>query len=752
MSDSSKTADKLKKYVNAGDEDKLTDSEYKELIKSLVGICENCAKSAFSREITKDESGSISERKFNAKYLIENVDNCVLRTLKYIVYCIQNRYLTPDRFLIWLIVELDPVKIKVNKDKTYMNTILLLMSFCLRYGADPNMYIMEPDLGKIHLLVFLIKRFQEKKLFPYGEVKDDFTKQILLLFCLLGSKVSFKAKYPETEIKISGSTANRKIIEEARKTVNPQAENATVRDLLNGVGYAKIDGVEVRDYSYDVYDEPYEDPKFILKQQADSSGILANEFIIKFGYLIDDPEFALINVKSSVYIDFDKVLRYNAIRVLQSSQIDDDANEIKFRHESIRLIQAIECIALEAFVELLQRGTKMSYFTMNRLLLKIKHYTVKAEQKNYNRIYSEVYLAMLKSALALGVPMDFYQNKYIADAKLQDSSLKNVTDMIKEIYEKPLYDKVCKTSKKSELPKSIKLLATSLGVGVDLSNVYYNDKIQKSIFSEPSKEEICSGIYSIVKQDSDKFKADAKDRLRKRIQLTAPKIDDYTKGRVSDVDCVNPGGVYGDPLKYNDATLVYYRDKSDSLFCFPANMFKELSSSGVNPITNDPLPLDVQIKIAKSLEIFKIMNINADNILTVEDAYKQLIEADTFSKSRTDYAVETIKLLFLSRGLKSNYIDKLDIKLYNKMLEVKNVNMAQDYFQNFKDADKSFIFAIFCKALYSSIKEDDKIYLIPDILNDMIKVLKDNTISSESSSKIATEEGRALLGGGKKKK
>jgi hypothetical protein len=426
-----------------------------------------------------------------------------------------------------------------------------------------------------------------------------------------------------------------------------------------------------------------------------------------------------MDVKGATIVNFDKILKYNAIKTLQLAKIDDDENEIKFRHESLRILQTIECIALEAFVELIQRGTKISYFTMNRLILKYKDYTVPKDK--FNRVYSEVYLAMIKSALSLGVPMDRYQLEFIQAIDSSDSKDKKVAPEIEKIYRKPLYEKACKTSKKAKLPKSVKLLAASIGIGIDTTNIYRDEKTGQVILTEPSKEEICTGLYSAMEQDSETFKKNAEERLKKRIQFTTPLMGDYTNNRVSTVDCYDPDGLFGNPLSYNDATVVYYRDDQQNLFCFPANTFKDLRKSGKNPITNQQLPLDVQVKIEKTMELFKIMGIDSDNIIPVGDAFKRLKEPDSFSNTRTKYAEETIKLMFLSRGLKSEYLERLPATVYNNMLSVQEVNMAQDYLEKL---DKpSFIFATFCKALYSVLKQDEVIPKIPHILNEMIKKL-----------------------------
>jgi hypothetical protein len=713
--------DKLKEAINDGITSTITDQTYKELIKKLLDVKNAvCVQSEIDKfKDSSNTAAKVSSISLKKGKLIESIDDCVIRTLKFVIYALQNEYLDANRFLIWNISLLDAKKAKGSDNEDYRQMFLLLTAFALRYGADPNLYIIEPEYGKVHLIIYTLLRFRERGMFPNGDVQHDFTKQILLLLCLMGSKVSFKATYPDEKLKLSGNTkANIKIVEEARKKVNPEAENATVRDFLNGVGFKRIGGSLIRE-SEDQYDEPYEDPKFILNQQRDSSGITKNNFVINYGYLLDDPEYSLLDVKGQNYVDFDKVLKYNAIRTMQMTKIDDDENEIRFRHESLRILQTIECIALEAFVELVQRGTKISYFTMNRLLLKYKTYVTKG--KNENRVYSEVYLAMIKSAISLGVSMDKYQLRFIKNFNPSDLSGKQVVPQIENIYQKPLYQKACETSTKAKLPKSVKLLAASIGIGVDTSNVYRDDRTGKVILDEPSKKEICTGLFSVMQQDQETFKKNAEERLKKRIQLTAPRIGDYTKSRISDVECYNPDKMFGDPLTYNDATMVYYRDTRDTLFCFPSNTFKDLRSSGKNPITNEDLPLDVQVKIEKTMELFKIMGIDSDNIIPVGDAFKRLKENDSFDNTRTEYAKETIELLFLSRGIRPEYLKGLSTDNYNKMLSVPEVNMEQDYLKDL--SDQSFIFATFSKALYSVLKQDEIIPKIPHILNQMIQRL-----------------------------
>jgi hypothetical protein len=727
--------DKLKKAINEGKPDYITDKVYKNLIQYYKNISSQCTEDVLEKDkgYRNSDLSKASEifKGLNIQKVNQGTLDCVVREIKYLIYAIENEYIDANKFLVWIIGSINDTRLLGRNDAYLTETFqmyLLMIALCLRYGANPNMYVVETGYGKIHLIVYTLIRLQNNKIYPIYPIEKDFVKQVILIMTLLGSNVNMKAIYDDATVEMTGSAKfNRKIVAEATKRVSAEAQNSTVNEFIKGVGYIKGDkGTFQRSAEkFGILDDNYEDPKIILRRSIGfQQGIGTNyTFSVDIGLLIDDPEFAIPKVGIKEFMpNFDLVLKYNAIRVLQNMSIDDnDSSSLEFHAESIRVLQSIESIALEGFVELLQRGFKMSYFTMNRLILKMKQYIEKGQDKDFDRVYSEVYLSMLKSAIALGVPMDKYQFDFINKMGAKDSNGDLVSDQIKETYKIPLWKKACTTSIKAKLPKTVKLYAASLGIGDETSKVDYNPLKKDFDFMEPTKQEVCTNLAMMMVKSEDEIKKEAMDRLKRRIESTTPKVGDLVLGRYTPAECANTDQYNENPLEYNDATLAYYRDSKENLYCFPSTMYKDLIETRVNPYTNEPLPTDLLIKMDKTNLIFSTLGIDMDKTVPVSVAFKKLKQDDQINNERTDYAKETISMLFFSRGIRKEWIESRKAKDFNDILSLSDINMAQSYLDRF-DSDPSLRFATFCKALYSAIKR--KPLETPKIMNEIIKTLK----------------------------
>jgi len=710
---------KLKKAINEGKPDYINDTVYK----NLVG---------YYKEITANSIDAVPAGTTTKTNLYQSISDNVIRDIKYLIYAIENQYVDPDKFLVWIIASVNSSDKLIEKDSYKKETFqmyLLLIALCLRYGGNPNMYVIEPNYGKVHLVIYTLIRFDRQGIIPIFSMEHDFVKQVILIMTLLGANVGMKALYQDDTLKLTDNVKfNRKIIAEATKRNNDNVDNASVSDFLRGFGRTGT-GVEIdKKKPFSVLNDNYEDPRSILDKYVANSNYI---FPIEIGLMIDDPKYAIPSFGKKEFMPyFDFVLKNNAIRVLQKMIIDDnDTKALESRSESIRVNQAINCIALEAFIELLQRGFKMSYFTMNALILQLLKYIDKSDNmKKFDRVYSEVYISMLKSAVALGVPMDEFQFNYLIKNRPADSEGKPVGDSVKEAYNVPLWKKACETSVKSKLPKSVQLYAASLGINDDpskSSNTSFN--LQDGIFKfeEPTKAEICRDIASLMVKSEEEIKREAHDRLRKKIEVTTPKVSDLVNNRITVPSCENDDYYYGNPLDYNDATLAYYRDKDEKLFCFPSVMYKELLETRQNPYTNTPLPSDLLIKMDKTIQIFKTLQIDTDKVVPVSVAFKKLKEKDQINNERTNYAIETVSMLFYSRGVRKDWLENRKAEDYNKILSIDVIDMKQPYLDELNNSPP-FKFAVFCKALYSGIKKStkDDLSKIPEIMNKIFMELK----------------------------
>jgi len=665
----------LKEAINNRNTTSINNDVYKGIINSLKG-------SAFSSE--------------NCPPLVKDVFfNCQTRDMKFIIYALQNGYLDPNEFMVWiisLIKKEDP-----NNDYT-KRTIFKLLAFCLRYGADPNIYYNQAGKGRQHIIINIIERLQDIGIMfqrDSNTIIQSFGKQLVLLFALFGSNVLLKAKYDEVTMSTKERNVDKKLVQEASKTVKSGAENATVKEVLDGTGF----------------NEPYENPnalfETILTTIVNSKD--RKNFELFYGYLLDDTQYTIYqNSKCETQTDINMVLEYNAIRTLQKMPFEYEYQG----GEVIQLIQAIECISLEAFVNHLRRGVNLGYFTLNRLILKIMTYGTTKEK--YNRVYSEVYSAMLKEAIALGASMDNYQYNFIKNFSFMDSENKDFASDIAKIYTKPLWEKVCIGSYSSELPERVNLYAISLGVPEFQDSGYtISDKNDFKVDKRPGKKDICLSLTELMSKSEQTVKSEYEDRLRKTVAITIP-------GRVSssDIECANIDTYYGDPLSYNENTVAYYKDTDGKLYCFTAPAFEDLKEDPVNPITKNKLPIEIQIKIQKSLALFDSLNINPEKIIPVSEAYKKLKENDIIDNKDTEFIKETVNVIFYSRGISKDYYLRLTPESYNKILD--KVGMQQDYLDSLK-YNRDFLYATFANAFYTGLKTGDK--KLPDILTEIIQLL-----------------------------
>ena len=352
----------------------------------------------------------------------------------------------------------------------------------------------------------------------------------------------------------------------------------------------------------------------------------------------------------------------------------------------------------------------MSYFTVNRLVLEYYKVT-KNDREVYQRIDSAIYLKMLLYCAKLGVRIDAYQLKVVEDRdneyKIKNSTGSGYTDpskQIKEMYKQPLFIKACSTNDKTPLPKSLVLIAESLGV---LSE---EKKIGVSIIK---KKETCEALYKIYNDETERVQQDAMNRIKDRIRTTAYTLADFTSNPSPIIECENSGIENKDPLEYTDAALTYYRDeKTSKLYCFPSNMYEDIKASGfMNPITGDPISVEATNNINYQLEIFEKLKINPNKIMTVETATEKLKEKDDIKNDNTDFAIRTIINMFQARGVPEAILKTLNDATYNKILKI--VSMCQGYISDLPE--KTHKFATFCKALYSYLKKNPT--QVSDVLN-----------------------------------
>jgi hypothetical protein len=94
---------KLKKAINEGKPDYINDTVYK----NLVG---------YYKEITANSIDAVPAGTTTKTNLYQSISDNVIRDIKYLIYAIENQYVDPDKFLVWIIASVNSSDKLIEKD------------------------------------------------------------------------------------------------------------------------------------------------------------------------------------------------------------------------------------------------------------------------------------------------------------------------------------------------------------------------------------------------------------------------------------------------------------------------------------------------------------------------------------------------------------------------------------------------------------------------------------------------------------
>ena len=93
------------------------------------------------------------------------------------------------------------------------------------------------------------------------------------------------------------------------------------------------------------------------------------------------------------------------------------------------------------------------------------------------------------------------------------------------------------------------------------------------------------------------------------------------------------------------ASLEYYVDRSEKLWCFRSDKFTDLVKTKVNPNGKD-LPSSFIRKIERRIKILKEYSIDFETPISIEEGIANINRGDIISNRRTDSIVAQMKLLY----------------------------------------------------------------------------------------------------------
>lgn len=565
--------------------------------------------------------------------------------IRIIIESLNGKIINPDTFLTIAISEID------NYEQ------VILVALALRFGANPNLYVVYKNVGIVHIMVYTV-------MFLRGRVENSLIEYILCVENLLGSNpASFATKVSDRRNK----NYNTSLIDSAVEN-----DKTTVSQWLDSQGFESF-----IDMSY-VKSLPFEDqvaigamvdnPEIAFPQGIESKVI--TEIYDEDGILISDEK-----IEDPLMPDLATLIIYNSYNVAKYTSFP----MTMFAGECMELKICLKSASIEIFKELFNRGYKFTYYSLNRLLILFKDTVNISNNEKYfvNRVKYQIYLAILEYIISKGVEMDKEQ------LTLLSSFANEHLDLIQTLYSQPLWVKSCSSSRNIPLPEMVKNLAFSLNIDINRE-----------------KPQICSDLETVANRNPDTFIENVIERQKSRAAVELKNTSEYMLSK-NNIMCKNPALIDKNPFEYNDSSLVYYNDKYNNTWCFTADDFENLLSNPVNPYSNEKLPSYVINKMNNSLQTFKILGVAPNQIIPASQALTHLNKPDVISDKHTKFINDTVIRLAQTRGFFESEIKGFGFRKMNRILS--EINMEQDYLMYLTESHR---FATFCRVIYYKFKED----------------------------------------------
>ena len=514
---------------------------------------------------------------------------------------------------------------------------LFLIGMVIRKGANPNVYIIHPPYGNLHVLCALSLRNKG--------LTDPYFRYIVMLMRELNSNINYPAlnfrKYDTSDLDINYV---EKVAEEAE---GGEELKMSVKQFIREQG--KLPDEDYIEFLDSISDDELMQFTVALDSTELFNHVAEQEF---FKEIFDTGERSTTAVLK-LFIDISTASALTIANEITDKIIPKVDSET-INTQRIPIYAAVSSGDVELFNLLAQKGSSIKYISITQLI---------AEYKKWKRMKLKIYknnFWMLLDAVNVGADIDIYQFDLFTSAADYEE-----IEELKKAYDVPKWKKLCAIA--SEKPRvEIKQIAFEL-------NIPYEDR---------SEKEICNKLKQISLMDKNQFLEAAVMRQEDRISADLSTITDFTPGgKKPQSRCSKKSTIIQNPYAYNDTRMAFYYDpkgaEDEQVWCFTADTFSNLIATRTNPYTGRELPdkfvetLKAQVNILKDMGLFNFNN-------SIKDTLKEYFTRGTINNKKTDYAYNTVVKCLSLYGLSEEKLNGLsEITLGETILnEICDVKLA----------------------------------------------------------------------------
>lgn len=509
---------------------------------------------------------------------------------------------------------------------------LVLVSFLLRLGADPNIYVPRSDVDhRTHILIFAIGC-----LINNGLRDTSFFSQIISLFRDKGTILDRPSYLPEE--KKEESLASNLVTK-----IDPEFSSAIAL-------FKRTANIHL--YSVRMWIETQLQIKISPSLEEDLNSLSDSERIL-FGLLSDNPIYAFQSDEVPSFLD---VILNRAIKVGRKyplfTTIDGSSKPLyltTFRGMTECYERCASSIFTELYKFFIDSGVKQTYFDVNYLIasISINEKEKLAEMELFN---------LLKYCVSRGMVMDLDQLRNFNEPRLSQ---------ILDTYREPFWRKECRTL---SIPR---IVETELGIG-EISSLgsEFGSRMRKLITGlclsvDTSKEVLCKTLESIFVQKDEDYISAFKKRQQSKLTAEISTPEDWLNGIEPLFVVGNQEYFISDPLHYNDLQLCYYESESrvdaggrieGKIYCFASDAFRELIRTRKNPIDGTPLRPMFLIKVNQQLEVMQTLGIDPNEVIPIEQTLRMFRKNDEISNDESNVIKSTIEEMMIANGYGKDYL------------------------------------------------------------------------------------------------
>jgi hypothetical protein len=211
---------------------------------------------------------------------------------------------------------------------------------------------------------------------------------------------------------------------------------------------------------------------------------------------------------------------------------------------------------------------------------------------------------------------------------------------------------------------------------------------------------LCGQLRSLSQSDPTSLKQAAVERQRLRLSSEIGNIADFVSG-VPSLTCHNKTALQKDPLEYGNATMAFYQDTDENVYCFTSDMYQSLIETSINPHRAGRIELPERFvdTLKSNLQILKRFGINPSKPVSIVEGIDALSENDSINSVETDYIINSIITTAKVPGINEATLRKITAD--QMIIILRSIDMEQPLLEELTSSHR---FSTFCRAAYMIIK------------------------------------------------